>query len=69
MAITSDGVSRILASLTLEGFRSRLGLQGCRSRDFEYCEKMICSSKIYIFNILFVVFAGTRNNQNKSEKC
>jgi len=40
MAITSDGVSRILASLTLEGFRSRLGLQGCRSRDFEYCEKM-----------------------------
>jgi len=36
MAITSDGVSRILASLTLEGFRSCLGLQGCRSRDFEY---------------------------------
>jgi len=29
------------ASLGLEGFRSRLGLKGYRSRDFEYCNKLI----------------------------
>jgi len=32
---------RIFANLgiDLEGFRSRLGLEGFRSRDFEYCKK------------------------------
>jgi len=39
-----DSVSRlvwrpIFASLGLEDFRSRLGLEGYRSRDFEYCKK------------------------------
>jgi len=43
----SDGVSRlvsrpIFASLgLLEGFRSRLGLEGYRSRDLEYCQKLV----------------------------
>jgi len=35
-------VSRpIFVSLGLEGFRSRLGLEVYRSRDFEYCKEMV----------------------------
>ena len=35
-------VSRpIFAILSLEGLRSRRGLEGYRSRDFEYCEEMV----------------------------
>jgi len=39
---SSDAVSRpIFGSLSLEGFRSRLGLEAFRSRDFEYCKEMV----------------------------
>jgi len=35
-------VSRpIFASLGLKVFRSRLGLEGYKSRDFEYCKEII----------------------------
>ena len=38
--------------LSLDGFRSRLGLEGFRSRDFEYCKEMVyqnsCNSKIFV---------------------
>ena len=43
--LVSRRVSRpIFARLGLGGFRSRLGLglEGFRSRDFEYCKEMVC---------------------------
>ena len=51
--INSDGVSRlghgletrvsrpISVSFGLEGFRSRLSVEGYRSRDFECCKEMV----------------------------
>jgi len=31
----------VFPSLGLEGFRSRLGLEGYRFRDFEHCKEMV----------------------------
>ena len=46
MMESRDSVSRlvsrpIFASHGFEGFRFRLGLEGVKSRDFEYCKEMI----------------------------
>ena len=44
------------ASLGLgrEGLRSRLSLEGYRSRDFQYCKEMVGYSKISIIQRFFV---------------
>jgi len=34
-------IARNFASFGLEAFTSRLGLEGYRSRDFEYCKEMV----------------------------
>jgi len=56
----SDGVSKPISAslgfgLVLAGFRSRLGLEGYRSRDFPYCKGMVLQNfyNSTIFCLLF----------------
>jgi len=59
-------VSRpIIASLGLEGFRSRLGLEGCRPRDWILQRNSI--AKFLQFTIYCLLYLQVRNNQNNSD--
>ena len=61
-------VSRpIFASLGLEALRARLGLEGFRSRDFEYCKEMVYWNFL-IQRFLFVVFAGKKQPKHVGKK-
>jgi len=58
LVFSSDGVSRLglglVASLRLEGFRSRLGLEGCRSRSRLYILQRNDLAKISTIQRFFV---------------
>jgi len=59
--------SPIFASLGLKGFRSRIGLDGYRSREFENRNEMV-QQFFYNSTILYLLLLKVGNNQNRSEK-
>jgi len=68
-----DSASRpLFASLGLESFRSRLGLEDCGSRPQVYCLRLLILRRYGLrkFQRAFcLLYLQVRNNQSREEKC